>query len=170
MIDREILAKELHEASRQSVLQGNTVAAEKWGSKTFIEWDDCSENVKEGRRIQADYLLSKYYIHSKEADQGCCVKGKLRDALNKFLDYARLKETDLNHVILTGDTTKDAEFNKFVETSPFIFDGHGSLRIFGLISGITEILTGERLAWKVDERGGVTEVKWVAYCDTICSP
>jgi hypothetical protein len=63
-VDREFLAKELHEAGRKAVLAGNTVAAEKCGdtSKTFIEWDDCSENVKEGRRIQADYLLMRFKI------------------------------------------------------------------------------------------------------------
>jgi hypothetical protein len=60
----EELAQELHEAGREAVLTGKTVAAEKSGEtlKTFIEWDDCSEKVKEGRRIQAKYLLAKYNI------------------------------------------------------------------------------------------------------------
>jgi hypothetical protein len=64
-VEIEQLAKELHEAGREAVLAGNTVAAEKFGEapKTFIEWDDCSENVREGRRIQARYLLKKFQIY-----------------------------------------------------------------------------------------------------------
>jgi hypothetical protein len=64
LIAEECLAHILHEAGREAVLAGNTVAAEKFGDKptTFIEWDDCSENVKEGRRIQARFLLKKLWI------------------------------------------------------------------------------------------------------------
>jgi hypothetical protein len=63
----EEFAMALHEAGREVVLQGNTVAAEKFGdkSKTFIEWNDCSENVREGQRIQARYLLDKFSIRRK---------------------------------------------------------------------------------------------------------
>ena len=67
MIDVEMLAKELHEAGRQAVLAGATVAAEKFGEKTrsFIEWEDLPEQAREGRRIQAMWLLDRYVIVSK---------------------------------------------------------------------------------------------------------
>lgn len=63
----EDLAKELHEAGRAAVEQGNTVAAEKFGEQTrkFIEWDELTEPAKDGRRIQAKYLLQKYHIREK---------------------------------------------------------------------------------------------------------
>lgn len=60
----EDLAKELHEAGRAAVESGATVAAEKFGdrSRRFMEWDEISEQAKEGRRIQARYLLDKFTI------------------------------------------------------------------------------------------------------------
>ena len=67
MIDVETLAKELHEAGRQAVMAGATVAAEKFGEKTrsFIEWEDLSEQARKGRRIQAMWLLDHYVIVTK---------------------------------------------------------------------------------------------------------
>ena len=67
MITIEQLAKELHEAGRIAVEKGATVAAEKFGEKTrtFIEWDDLSEVAKDGRRIQAQYLISRFEIFEK---------------------------------------------------------------------------------------------------------
>jgi hypothetical protein len=66
-MDVESLARELHEAGREAVVAGATVAAEKFGEKTraFIEWDDCTETVREGRRIQAQWLLNKYDVVPK---------------------------------------------------------------------------------------------------------
>ena len=66
-MDIEILAKELHEAGRAAVEAGNTVAAEKFGEQTrkFIEWDELTEVAREGRRIQARYLLGKFDISKK---------------------------------------------------------------------------------------------------------
>lgn len=63
----EYLAKELHKAGRAAVEQGNTVAAEKFGEQTrkFIEWEELTEPAKDGRRIQAVYLLQKYHIREK---------------------------------------------------------------------------------------------------------
>ena len=68
MIDRESLARMLHEAGRKAVEAGNTVAAEQFGeqTRTFIEWDDLSEPAREGRRIQADYLLENLYVEKPE--------------------------------------------------------------------------------------------------------
>lgn len=64
ILEVEHLARELHEAGRVAVEAGQTVAAEKFGEKTrkFIEWEDMTEQGKEGRRIQARYLLGKYRI------------------------------------------------------------------------------------------------------------
>lgn len=66
-MDIETLAKELHEAGREAVEKGATVAAEKFGEKTrvFLSWEEISEAAREGRRIQARYLLGKYDIAKK---------------------------------------------------------------------------------------------------------
>lgn len=63
----ENLAKILHEAGRKAVEQGNTVAANKFGdpSRKFLEWDEISESAREGRRIQARYLLERFVIAEK---------------------------------------------------------------------------------------------------------
>jgi hypothetical protein len=63
-IDIETLARELHEAGRAAVEQGATVAAAKFGdpSRKFLEWDEITEEAREGRRIQARYLLNKFTI------------------------------------------------------------------------------------------------------------
>lgn len=63
----ETLAKELHEAGRAAVESGQTVAAEKFGdpSRRFLEWDEITEPAREGRRIQARYLLGKFDIAPK---------------------------------------------------------------------------------------------------------
>jgi len=70
MITVEELAKELHEAGREAVEKGATVAAENFGEKTrvFHTWEEISENAREGRRIQARYLLNTYEIDKKEED------------------------------------------------------------------------------------------------------
>ena len=67
IVEVELLARELHEAGRAAVEAGNTVAAEKFGEKTrtFIEWKDMTDIAKEGRRIQARYLLEKFIIIEK---------------------------------------------------------------------------------------------------------
>jgi hypothetical protein len=64
----EDLAKELHEAGREAVEKGATVAADKFGEKTrtFMGWDEITENAREGRRIQAKYLLERYIIIKKD--------------------------------------------------------------------------------------------------------
>jgi len=66
----EDLAMELHEAGREAVEKGATVAHDHHGERTksFLGWDEISENAREGRRIQARYLLSKYLIFQKEDD------------------------------------------------------------------------------------------------------
>ena len=66
-VELEAFARELHEAGRAAVEAGNTVAAEKFGEQTrkFMEWDEITEPAREGRRIQAAYLLDKFLITSK---------------------------------------------------------------------------------------------------------
>lgn len=72
-MDIETLAKELHEAGRAAVEQGATVAAEKFGEKTrvFLSWAEITEPAREGRRIQARYLLNKFFVLPRpfKADQ-----------------------------------------------------------------------------------------------------
>jgi len=63
----EELAKELHEAGREAVERKKTVVAS-LGLETpikFLEWDEIHEDAKEGRRIQARYLLNKFVIIKK---------------------------------------------------------------------------------------------------------
>jgi len=63
----EELAKELHEAGREAVEKRKTVVAS-LGLKTpsiFLEWNEITEDAKEGRRIQVRYLLSKFDIKKK---------------------------------------------------------------------------------------------------------
>lgn len=68
----EALARNLHEAGRAAVENGNTVAAEKFGevAKRFLEWDEISEVTREGRRIQARHLLGKYAM-ARKGDPRC---------------------------------------------------------------------------------------------------
>jgi len=64
----EDLAKVLHESGREAVEKKMTVVAS-LGLQTptkFLEWDEITEEAKEGRRIQARYLLKKYNIDTKQ--------------------------------------------------------------------------------------------------------
>lgn len=63
----EDLAFQLHEAGREAVEKGATVAHSLGDSKTFkfLEWTEITETAREGRRIQARYLLSRYDISPK---------------------------------------------------------------------------------------------------------
>lgn len=53
------LARAIHEAGREAVEKGATVAAT---PGRFLEWDEISEAAREGRRIQARFLIQKYCI------------------------------------------------------------------------------------------------------------
>lgn len=55
----EQLARELHEAGREAVERGATVAHANLGepARRFLEWPEISEEAREGRRIQARWLL-----------------------------------------------------------------------------------------------------------------
>lgn len=55
----EELAQTLHEAGREAVIKGKLVNNT---GKPFLEWNEISKDAKEGRRIQARYLLNHYYL------------------------------------------------------------------------------------------------------------
>ena len=57
----EALAIELHEAGRKAVEEGLTVNP----TGKFLEWNEITEQAREGRRVQARYLLENYSIVSK---------------------------------------------------------------------------------------------------------
>ena len=63
----EKLAQEVHNSAREAVLTGATVAHDKFGenAKKFTEWDEITENAREGKRMQVKYLLERYYIIPK---------------------------------------------------------------------------------------------------------
>ena len=63
----ETLAKELHEAGRKAFDAGTTVAQAQQKDKAFpfVEWDELTEQAKEGKRIQARHLLGKFSIEPK---------------------------------------------------------------------------------------------------------
>ena len=62
----ETLAREIHEAQREPVETGKTLTRA-LGSEPypFIEWKDLPEKAKEGRRMQARYLIERYHIIPK---------------------------------------------------------------------------------------------------------
>ena len=64
----ETLARDIHEAQRNPVEKGKTLTRA-LGSEPypFIEWEDLPDKAKEGRRMQAQYLLKKYHITPKSA-------------------------------------------------------------------------------------------------------
>jgi hypothetical protein len=63
-MDVETLARELHEAGREAVAAGQTLAqAVTTGAVwPFVEWADLPEQAREGRRVMARWLLARYTI------------------------------------------------------------------------------------------------------------
>ena len=63
----ERLAQVIHESAREAVLSGATVAHDKFGenAKRFTEWNELTENAREGKRMQAQYLIDLYHIIPK---------------------------------------------------------------------------------------------------------
>lgn len=61
--DNERLAISIHEAKREAVAKGKTLA-QALGSPRypFLEWNDLPEQAKEGHRMQAEYLSAFYHI------------------------------------------------------------------------------------------------------------
>lgn len=64
----EELAKSLHEAGREAVLTNKVIKKDgaPLGQIKFLEWDEIDEDAREGRRIQARFLLEKYVIYPKK--------------------------------------------------------------------------------------------------------
>jgi hypothetical protein len=67
----EKLALILHEAGRMAVEAGKTVAQSQLGVKPqkFLEWDELTPESKQGRIIQADYLLAHLNITERGDDE-----------------------------------------------------------------------------------------------------
>ena len=62
----ELLARDIHEAQREAVEKGKTLTRALGSAPyPFIEWADLPEKAKEGRRMQAVYLLKRYSITPK---------------------------------------------------------------------------------------------------------
>lgn len=59
----EALAKSLHEAGREAVEKKKVVNPNTY--PRFLEWNELAEHMKEGRRIQARYLLEHWHIYRK---------------------------------------------------------------------------------------------------------
>lgn len=59
--DIEVFAKILHEAGREAVLNNKVVKMDgnPIGQIKFKEWNEITEDAREGRRIQARYLSKK---------------------------------------------------------------------------------------------------------------
>lgn len=57
----ESLARELHEAGREAVERGLVVNNL---GKPFLGWDEITEEAREGRRVQARYLLARFAIQT----------------------------------------------------------------------------------------------------------
>lgn len=66
----ESFAKMLHESGREAVERGCTVAAENGLPKIFLDWNEVSENVREGRRIQARWLMGRIDMTPRDTKCG----------------------------------------------------------------------------------------------------
>jgi len=60
----EKLAQDLHEAGREAVEKA-MVVAKLPQYRRFLEWDEIDEDAKEGRRIQACWLLKHYRMERR---------------------------------------------------------------------------------------------------------
>lgn len=64
--EEEGLARQIHEAQREPVAKCQTLSyAIGKEPYPFYEWDELPECAKEGRRMQARYLISMYHIIPK---------------------------------------------------------------------------------------------------------
>lgn len=66
----EDLAQILHESGREAVLNNKVVKKDgaPLGKIRFIEWSELTEDAKEGRRIQARFILNKCHIYLKDPE------------------------------------------------------------------------------------------------------
>jgi len=61
----EELAKELHEAGREAV-EKNCIVRRDIPTKGFIEWEELDDMAKEGRLIQARFLIKRNTIRPRD--------------------------------------------------------------------------------------------------------
>jgi hypothetical protein len=66
-MEKEQLAKILHEAGRAAVLANKVVKKDgaPLGHIKFLEWNEITEDAREGRRIQAEYILNICTVEMK---------------------------------------------------------------------------------------------------------
>ena len=60
----EEFARILHEAGRQAVKE-NKVVRKDVPNKGFIEWDQLDKDAKEGRILQARWIMDRYLVEVK---------------------------------------------------------------------------------------------------------
>ncbi len=67
-MQEEEFAEMLHEAGREVVLKNKVVKKDgaPLGSIKFLGWNELSEDAKEGRRIQARYILKQCSVQRKQ--------------------------------------------------------------------------------------------------------
>lgn len=63
-LDAEQLAQVLHEAGREAVAK-NLIVRTDVPTRGFIEWADLTEEAREGRRVQARFLLARFDITAR---------------------------------------------------------------------------------------------------------
>lgn len=78
-VDSETLAKEIHESYREP-LRKNLVIRKPDSPFKFIDWDDLEEDVKEGRRESARFLLSKFKMEANSISKTACYKTNIEAA------------------------------------------------------------------------------------------
>lgn len=61
-LDLEAFSRDIHESARALVEKGLSAAQSEGKSFPFKEWDELSDKVREGIRLQALYLLGSYSI------------------------------------------------------------------------------------------------------------
>jgi hypothetical protein len=66
-MEKEQLAKILHEAGRKAVLSNKVVKKDgaPLGQIKFLEWNEITEDARDGRRIQAEHILSICNVEMK---------------------------------------------------------------------------------------------------------
>lgn len=94
----EALARLLHEAGREAVESGKTVAADHHGEATrrFLEWEEISDGAREGRRMQARSVLARCAVLWKGPGAAEALAVRFHDAYEELaptLGYTTREET-----------------------------------------------------------------------------
>lgn len=74
-MDIEAFAKVLHESGREAVEKRKLVRND-LPIHPFQEWDELTEDAREGRRMMARYLLNRYHVSPKSKEvEDAALKG-----------------------------------------------------------------------------------------------